>query len=104
MSLNYDEYSKRIENAIIRYMSGLNPEVGLALTYYFNELEKHISRFSIGDYRVKVKSEFPHVLIPLPLLGAYWFIIKKLYFNIRLSNPFRRYIKILFSRKYPLAK
>jgi len=93
------EFPKRIEHALIKYISKLSHRVQLALSCYFHHLEKQVPQFRVKDYRLDIGWNLPHVLAPLPLLGTYCFNIEKLYFDIKLNNPFREDIRTLFSSK-----
>lgn len=89
------ESSKRIEHALIKYISALDNKTRLALDTYFNILEKHASWFKREDYRLDVGL---HVIAPIPLLGTFQFDIEKLYFDVKHNNPFRGHVvRILYS-------
>jgi len=77
----------------------LNHKIQLVLNHYFNCLQKQVPQFKIGDYRLNISRSLPHVLVAIPLLGTYWFNIEKLYFDVKLSNPFREDVRVLFSNK-----
>ena len=99
LALGYERSSKRIEHVLIKHISKLNRKIQLALNHYLNSLERQIPRFKSGNYRLDIGSNLPHVLAPIPLLGTYWFNIEKLYFDVKLSNPFREDVRVLFSNK-----
>ncbi len=93
----HDRFPKRIEYALIKYIAQLNSRLEAALKYYFDKVKDHV--FLTEDFRLNISDYLPHVLFPLPLLGAYLFNIEKLCFDVKLLNPFREDIRIMFSNK-----
>jgi len=93
--------TKRVEHAIVKCLSKASPLLLQALNEYRECLRKR-KILGVEDYRIRVTSIFPHVLISIPLLGSSMFNIKRLAFRVRRKIGYELFedkVRILFSGK-----